>query len=188
MDVALEAAAERHIDIIRRLLFEECVARVRHNPDDFDALSGANLTVCFVDLRCSAALAAVGRRCDLGRELYSLSERIAFWPELLRQLVVNNCHRGRAGLRRLSGGKGAATQKRQASGLEIIRSDAAVPGVAEIVRCRPGLRFLRRRRTGALHALAVPEHPERYAGGDAGALHTRQRRELRSERAVELLR
>src|SRR3954469_5578152 len=176
MGVALEAAAERHIDIICRPLFEERVARVRHDPDDFDALSGANLTVCFVDLRCAAALGAVGRRCDLGRELHSLSERVAFRPELLRQLVVNNCHCGPAGLRRLSGGEGAATQKRQASGLEIIRSDTAVPGEAEVVRCRPGLRVLWRRRTGALHALAVPEHPERYAGGDAGALYTRQRR------------
>src|SRR2546423_4820544 len=141
MDIALEAAAERHIDIIYRPLFEEHVARVRHDPDDFDALSGANLTVCFVDLRCSAALAAVGRRCDLGRELHSLSERVAFRPELLRQLVVNNCHCGPAGLRRLSGGKRGGTQKRRAQGVS--KKPAPTPGTPEgRVALRPPPRVL----------------------------------------------
>src|SRR5437667_7738716 len=88
-NVILESTREWQVNSANRLLFEERVARCRHDADYFDRIS---LLLLFTHIRAPSGVgtSALGRRCISPCILNALSKGITIRPEFLCQNFVNN--------------------------------------------------------------------------------------------------
>src|SRR6266511_3804128 len=113
-NVALESTRERQVNSAGRFLFEERVARCRHDADYFDCLL---LLLLFTHIRAPSGVgtSVLDRRRTCPRILNALSKRITIRPELLCQNFVNNRHLW-TGLSRLRFGERATPNHRQSNG------------------------------------------------------------------------
>jgi hypothetical protein len=121
--------------------------------------------------------------------LDSLTERVAFRPELFRQNVVDDRDHGAAGLRRFGMIEGAAARDGQTNRGEIIRADAVPIGAkGEAFGGGRGLGVGCCLEASALHLSIQRDHAERNGCGDARMLGAGQGGEAFFESAIEVLR
>src|ERR1700693_6502238 len=114
-NIALESTRERQVNPAGRILFEEGVARCRHDANDFDRLV---LLFRFIQVSAPAdvaAAASLGRRRIWICILNALSERITIRPEFLCQNFVDDRNL-RTGLGRLRFGERATANHWQSNG------------------------------------------------------------------------
>src|SRR5437667_12570201 len=87
-NVILESTRERQVNPAGRLLFEERVARCRHNADYFDRLCRLLLFTHIGAASDVTTFAALGRWGICRRVLNVLSKRITSRPKFLRRYFV----------------------------------------------------------------------------------------------------